>query len=188
MAYDGQCGSCENFQEAGSNQLYDDKHNSSLVKGYCTWYHCYYYPDDKCDSHYKEKPRNSDCFITTVVCTRLGLDDDCHELQVLRDFRNRVLQRDEKYKGLLFEYDTIGPKIAAQLVPEDEEVIQKIQKSYLLPIVGMIEAGKNDEAIQKYQFLTRMLQHHYGIEGSGKATDDYDYRSGGHGFFKRRGE
>ena len=147
MAYEGQCGSCENFQEADSNQLYDDKHNSALVKGYCTWYHCYYYPDDTCNSHYKEKPRD-----------------------------------------LLFEYDTIGPKIATELLREDSEVIQRIQKSYLVPIVGMIEAGKDQEAIHKYQFLTRMLQHHYGIDSQGEATIDYDYTSGGHGFFKRRSE
>ena len=94
----------------------------------------------------------------------------------------------EKHKDLLFEYDTIGPQIATELLREDNEVIQKIQKTYLLPIVGMIEAGKDQEAIQKYQFLTRMLQHHYGIESQGEATSDYDYTSGGHGFFKRRSE
>ena len=188
MAYEGQCGSCENFQEADSNQLYDDKHNSAMVKGYCTWYRCYYYPDDNCSSHYKEKKRESDCFITTVVCNRLGLSDDCHELQVLRNFRDQVLQKNSKYKDLLFEYDTVGPLIASQLLIEDEEVIQKIHDSYLLPISHMIEVGNQDRAIEKYKFLTRMLAHHYGIDDKNKATEDYDYTSGGHGFLKRRNQ
>lgn len=37
-------------------------------------------------------------------------------LETMRNFRENVLQKDEKYKSLLVQYDIIGPKIAQYLM------------------------------------------------------------------------
>ena len=134
MAYEGKCGSCANFEEAKGNQLYDTG-NSCYVKGFCTWYRSYYYPDDSCVSHYKSRPSSSNCYITTLVCNRLGKEDNCEELETLRKFRNDVLQEDEKYASILFEYDTVGPQIAKELCTEDQTIINKIFNTKRLKIL-----------------------------------------------------
>ena len=181
MAYEGQCGTCENFEESGSNQPYDYKHNADTVKGYCSWYQCYYYPDDSCRDHYKERKEPSTCYITTIVCNRMGMADDCVELETLRKFRHDVLQKDEKYKPILFEYDTVGPKIASRLQQEDMDMVQRMFTSFIQPIVGYLQKGQNEEAIRRYVMMTKSLEDYYGFVPSRTVCDGYDYTQGGHG-------
>ena len=150
------------------------------MKGYCTWYHCYYYPDDSCNSHYKERKEPSSCYITTIVCNRLGYRDDCIALDVLRSFREDVLQKDEQYKPILFEYDTVGPLIAQKLESEDITLVQRIFSFFLHPIVEMIQNGKKEEAIERYSTMTKSLEDYYGFHPE-PVSENYDYTQGGHG-------
>ena len=112
MAYEGHCGSCGNFE--GKDGKPYNKQNPNYIKGFCNWYRAFYYPDDKCESHYRPRGGNpgGGCYITTMICDVLGKEDTCEALEVLRSFRNDVLQKDEKYAPILYEYDVVGPKIA----------------------------------------------------------------------------
>ncbi len=178
MNYVGKCGSCIYFEDNSGNGY--DNHNADYVKGYCTWYRSYYYPDDSCP-HYKQKEESSSCYITTMVCEKLGMDDHSEVLETLRSFRNDVLQKDQKYQGILFEYDSVGPKISKCLKREDKSFIKKIYDGFLYPIVLLIKGKKYEEAIQKYIQMTRSLEECYGILGVSEVPKDYDYQKGGHG-------
>lgn len=189
MAYEGHCGTCVNFEET-NGQPYD-KRNADYIKGYCIWYRSCYYPTDSCSSHYEaRKTSSTDCYITTIVCNRLGYDDTCDSLEVLRNFRNEVLQKDEKYKEILYEYDTVGPEIASNLVGENLSIIQKIYQSFICPIVSFIKENQYETAIQKYIQMTQNLQNYYACSSSKKVPNEYDYQNGGHGkvLFKKHSE
>lgn len=178
MAYDNQCGSCYDFYDK-DGKPYDTRYSD---KGYCERYHSYYWPDDSCEHHQDRKSYvPGGCYITTLVCERLGMADNCDVLETLRNFRGKVLQKDEKYKGILHEYDTVGPKIAENLREEDMEVIDKLFDSQLKPIVGLIKLHQYDNAIRRYVKMTKTLEEAYGINYDGIVEKNYDYTNGGHG-------
>ena len=182
MSFENQCGSCENFYDVkGYNDEYPFS-GGKYDKGHCSWYRTYYYPEESCN-HYRKRNSSSpsNCYITTIVCNRLGNDDNCDVLNTLRDFRGNVLQKDKKYEKILFEYDTVGPIISNNLMKEDISIIDKIYNSFLRPIVGLIKLHQYDNAIKRYTNMTRSLEEYYGIDYDLEIDKDYDYKKGGHG-------
>lgn len=181
MAYEGKCGSCANFEEEKGNSLYSTS-NKYYVKGYCNWYRAFYYPDDSCSDHYRSRAgAGGGCFITTIVCDVLGLDDHCEVMETLRKFRGDVLQKDEQYKDILFEYDTVGPKIAEEIRKEDPSFALALYNIFLKPISNLIKKNKKEEAISNYINMTHMLEGFYCISLDDDMPNDYDYHVGGHG-------
>ena len=130
----------------------------------------------------RKENSNSGCYLTTLVCEMLGFDDKCDVLETLRSFRGNFLQKDSKYKELLFEYDTVGPKIAKAIrEDEDYELINGMYNFYILPVVDEVKEKKYDSAVDKYVKMTRSLEDYYGIKFDGKVPENYDYKKGGHG-------
>lgn len=185
MYYEGQCGSCNNFVEEKGSGLYDQR-NSSNTKGWCTSYRASYYPTESSCSRYSRRKdlSSSNCYITTMVCSILGYSDQCDVLNTLRGFRHDVLQKDEKYAGILYEYDVVGPEIAKHLKQEEISFVDKIYCTFLLPIVSFIREKKTEEAISKYVQMTESLKECYGIEFQEDVPATYDYQHGGHGVEK----
>ena len=185
MTYEkNQCGSCYWLRDYYvDTRLFE---GSPCEKGHCIELGSFYYPDDSICRSYKDRDNYSyspdnNCYITTIVCDRLGKEDACFELQTLRRFRKDVLQVDSKYSELLYEYDSIGPEIAKKLVDEDSDVVSKIFTSFIKPIVGLINSRNNEEAINRYITLTEYLEDYYGIEKKSDVPDNYDFSLGGHG-------
>lgn len=173
-SYINQCGSCINYEFEGDNR-----------KGYCEWYKAYYYPTDSCN-HQKSRNEVSTCYITTVMCDILEYPDDCYYLNQLRDFRNNVMQNDKKYADILYEYDTVGPLIAQNLkrdftAESDKEFIIQLFNFYILPTVRYIQDNKYEEAISRYQEMTKDLEEYYNIKPTNIVPDNYDFTTGGHG-------
>lgn len=174
MSYYEQCGSCINFDSDGD-----------YSKGYCQYYRAYYWPTETCNN-YRDRNYTSSCYITTVMCNLLGYDDNCDILNTLRNFRNNILQKDEKYSDILYEYDTVGPEIAKSLNDEfkdskDMSFINKILNSYIAPVVSFIKDGNNEQAIRRYTHLTKALESYYGIDYNELKDNNYDFTKGGHG-------
>lgn len=113
-----------------------------------------------------KKPKDSDCFITTVVCNILGYNDDCEVLTVLRDFRENFLKKDDEYIPLLLEYDQIGPKISYLIAKEKDNFRQAagLLKFFLQPCVKKIKERKYEEAIDIYRTMVMHLKDSYGLE------------------------
>lgn len=176
MAYETQCGGCTNYDFQGDN-----------VKGYCSWHRSYYYPGDSC-SHQNPRESASDCYITTIICDKLGYDDNCQTLNTLRGFRDNVMQKNIAYAKLLFEYDMIGPVIADMIkqdITSDQELWIQFYNFYLLPVVNLLSADKYDEAISRYTEMINALKEYYGINVNiEEISQDYDMAQGGHGKIK----
>ena len=189
MANDN-CNTCYYFKDYRDCKTKFDK--SYYEKGYCEYYKSFYYPDDSCN-HYKDvntyEPNS--CYITTILCRLLGCSDDCNELDTLRKFRNNILQKDIKYKEILFEYDTVGPIISSNLYSEfasdeDKELPILLFNFYIQPTVKYIKEQKYEDAISRYKELTNMLMNYYNIDFNINENEfnNYDYQSGGHGYQK----
>lgn len=189
--YEKQCGSCQRFKDKrGDCDCPYDIDSPSWEKGYCDWYRCFYYPDDSCTDHYKERKTSSSpwCYITTIVCDILGFNDDCPELNALRGLRNNVLQKDENYAQVLYEYDTVGPQIARKLEEDyrkkqDTELATLLFNFYIQPSARLYMEGKTNESITRYCEMTKTLAENYGIE-TPEIEKEYDYQQGGHGQVK----
>ena len=185
MAYEGHCGSCINFEDKNGGPY--DKTNADYIKGYCTWFKSYYYPDDQCDSHYRLRGGSGGgCYITTIICEVLDQEDTCDSLETLRSFRNNVLQKDSKYSGILHEYDAVGPKIAQELRQEEKDFVLDLYHGFIVPIISDIKGKRNAEAVSKYIVMTRALEETYGISYENKIPVTYDYKQGGHGVCKKK--
>lgn len=138
---------------------------------------------------------SSGCFITTVVCELLGFSDDYFVLNILRDFRNNVLQKDKKYKEVLMEYDVIGPMIADYLRKDSkkQELAQYLYKLCLIPVCNNVLNKRYDDAVLCYQHMTTELICHYGLydiynelRNNHYRVADYNQKLGGHGRVLKR--
>lgn len=179
MAYETQCGGCTSYDFQG-----DD------VKGYCSYYKCYYYPGDSC-SHQTPRESSSSCYITTIICDVLELDDDCSVLNNLRKFRDNVMQKDAKYLKLLLEYDVIGPTISDLIRQEykqtqDKEMWIQFYNFYLVPTANFVQTNQYEEAITRYMEMIASLKEYFALEDIDldRIATDYDIASGGHGKMK----
>lgn len=180
MAFEGRCGNCEYFKDEDDDNKYFDKNWAKYEKGHCVMYGWYYWADDTC-SRQRDIGYSSSCYITTVVCNILGYSDDCGVLNSLRNFRNNVMQKDEKYTKTLYEYDTVGPKIARKLQEEkDVELATALYNFYLLPTALLVQDKKYDEAVTRYEEMTTGLKDAFGIEDV-EVLENYDISKGGHG-------
>ena len=95
------------------------------------------------------------------------------------------MQKDAKYKQALCEYDIIGPQIAKEIeIDQDYDLVNGMLDNYILPAVDMIEQKKYDEAVYRYQTMTKSLGNYYGIDLDITIPDDYNQEKGGHGKIK----
>ena len=140
---------------------------------------------------YTKDHSSSGCYLTTIVCNILGLPDNNIFLNTLRKFRNNILQKDEKYKNLLLEYDVIGPKIAKSLKndPLNKNIASMCLNNYIINIVEDIENENYKTAINQYIEMTNKLKSLYNIDNINISTleiDNIDIKELGHGKYEKK--
>lgn len=64
---------------------------------------------------YTTESSGGGCFITTACVTSKGLPDDCHELKVLRKFRDTYVASQPNGQELIGEYYRIAPLIVERI-------------------------------------------------------------------------
>lgn len=155
---------------------------------------CCSYSYDDCSNYKYEKP-SSNCFITTVVCDVLGMDDNSFYLEMLRKFRKEYLQKRPEGLKILEQYDTVGPIVASCIMNDAnrEEVAKNVFINSIIPVVNDLCEEKNIEAINKYINMTNSLIAKYGLEIltiSVPGVSLYDYNDDrtlmGHGNFVKK--
>lgn len=173
-----------------SGDYWCDKKNCRVDSD--TYYrYCRDYSYDECPIYKHQE--SSGCFITTIICNLLGKKDDYKILQSLREFRDNILQKNEKYYDILKEYDVIGPIIADCIINEkdNEQIVKDTYHKSIIPIYYLIYHQKYEEAINRYQLMIQLLIDYYGLNEQYQEikNNNYNYpdfipEKSGHG--KRR--
>lgn len=103
------------------------------------------------------------CYITTAVCKSLGKEDDCRELTLLRDYRDKYLMGDDSGRKIVEDYYDIAPTIVKRIDRSEDAgmVYTRIWNEYLNPCVKMIENGKKEECRILYTEMVKKLKHQY---------------------------
>lgn len=102
------------------------------------------------------KPREKKgCFLTTAACSYQGLDDDCFELEVLRNFRDTYLMSTPEGRAVVEEYYAIAPLIVTKLT--DTGDLRDVW-SVISLCVKDINADKHESAYRRYCEMVRKLE------------------------------
>ena len=143
-----------------------------------------------CPFYIRRYGSSGGCFITTVLCNILGLPDNHETLNILRNFRDNVLQKDKQYAEILKVYDAIGPMVADKIINDEnrEQIALDLYKSSLLPIVEEINNNNYNRAIKHYLYMTLYLVSDYNFRDTYNALKEVDFgftnfnqKTAGHG-------
>lgn len=144
---------------------------------------------------YKYQEPSSGCFITTIVCDIMGLEDKNIYLILFRNLRDKYLQKNPYTIEILEEYDFIGPIIskAISIDKNKEEVAKNIFFNSLVPVFNDIVAENYSGAIRKYTMMVKELIERYDLGAlslkiPGQSSFDYkkDYSLYGHGRLQKK--
>ncbi len=160
---------------------------------YCTGYNEYYAPDDSCNSKYSENNSMSDelikdtlkrlgyrFYITTSIMNILisnatskeEIDFYTNVLNVLNDYKDNVLDKDEKYAEWNKIYNKNAVVLAEKLNndPNSLEIATAIYYECLLPVYNCIINGNFDLAFELYDYMFTLLQEKYSVNAQRKRT------------------
>ncbi|MDD7267047.1 MAG: CFI-box-CTERM domain-containing protein [Lachnospiraceae bacterium] len=103
------------------------------------------------------------CYITTATCQALEKSADCHELAVLRRFRDECLLQTEQGRRLVAHYYDTAPTIVNRIREQKqaEEIFSSLYESYISPCVRLIESGQAIEAVSLYTDMVETLEMQY---------------------------
>lgn len=146
------------------------------------------------------KSHDVGCYITTIVVNRLGMSDDCDELNTMRKLRSQM-QKHGEYKRDLFEYDTVGRALSGIVDKLPIEEVEFINDNYIKGCVKYTKKadefrklGKDtladlyfQKAIIQYRMMTYDLKNKYIVNTvlDESLFENYDINSGGHGKLKK---
>ena len=130
--------------------------NEDIYYKYCRDY-------DYSDCPIYKGEESSSCFLTSACVEAKGLADDCHELSVLRNFRESYLKPLPEGPSEIAEYYFVAPQIVESIHkrPDSLEIFNTIYESLVLPCVKMIESGKNEDAHRLYRSTVMELKEKY---------------------------
>ena len=114
---------------------------------------------------YSKNKDSSACYLTTMMCSILKINDSNYYLNTLRDFRNNYLKNNCEYRHLLVEYDIVGPIISKYLIEDKNNklIAAKMFYNYIKPVVSLIEDKMYKDAIVRYMMMVNSLKSIYGI-------------------------
>lgn len=92
------------------------------------------------------------CYITTACVEHKGLDDNCHELKVLREYRDRLVEEDEEFRLKVLEYYRKAPLIVQEINQDEgkDDILEELYDSMIVRCVSLLEEGRTEEAKTVY--------------------------------------
>ena len=102
---------------------------------------------------------SSYCFITTATCLALGEKSDCHQLNILRKFRDNHIGNSTEGQLLIDEYYRIGPVLVEKINAQSDSflIYQMLWEEYIKPSCEMIDNEKKSEAKMIYIIMVKYL-------------------------------
>lgn len=114
--------------------------------------------------------KKSGCFLTTLACEVLEYEDDCYELETLRDFRESYLEGLSWGKHLLERYEEYS-LLLVPLVREDydsKRTCQFVMDKYIRVAVKCVEQQNFIKAVEIYRGMISYLAEKYNVGGTYK--------------------
>lgn len=170
----GRCMDCKYMSDRRWEDGSDDpdnymSHSTYKRKYYCEKYGEFHFRGEYHNCFESEDDENSDteinqgCYVTTACVTFQGLSDDCNELQVLRQLRDRYVINLQNGTTEIEEYYSLAPKIitAINKLNNRSEIYDQIYKLMILKCVNLIENKNDKEAYELYKQSTIKLYERY---------------------------
>ncbi|MBQ7668320.1 MAG: hypothetical protein IJS47_03240 [Clostridia bacterium] len=100
-----------------------------------------------------KQPEDQECFISTACIRNKGLSDNCYELNLLREYRDKYLRTFEVGRDDVQKYYMTAPYVVAAIDkrPDKNEIYDKIYTELVQPCVKLIEDHKYAEAHNHYR-------------------------------------
>jgi hypothetical protein len=122
-----------------------------------------YHREDKTGKYDETSGSSSGgCFLTTACVEHVGLADDCHELEALRNFRDTYVKHLPNGNALLVEYYSRAPKIVDSILasPDKDELLSYIYTVIQTAVCHISEASPED-ALKCYSDMYGNLNHKF---------------------------
>lgn len=125
--------------------------------------YCRNYDYDSCPIYKQELPSDRACYLTTACIQARQLSDDCHELTVLRRFRDTYIRSLPEGGEVVRHYYAVAPKIVAAILalPDSQVIFCQLYEQLVLPCVRLIEEGELAKAYERYKNTTLELERRY---------------------------
>lgn len=103
------------------------------------------------------------CYITTAVCESLGKPDNCYELELLRNYRDKYLIEENAGRDIVQQYYNIAPTIVKRISKRNDakEIYNRIWTDYLTPCIQLIEEDEKEACKEVYSDMVHDLQKKY---------------------------
>ena len=118
--------------------------------------------ENKSDSSDSSSGGGGLCFLTTACVESMKLPDNCLELSVLRNFRDKILMSKLSSKRAVREYYRIAPEIVQGIGKQDnaKSIWQSIYGD-IRYAVSLVLSGDFERAFKNYQQMTLRLKEKY---------------------------
>ena len=118
---------------------------------------CYYHNSGQ--AKFNKEPDSGGCYLTSACVGYLGKDDNCYELETLRNFRDKYLANIEGGNDLIKEYYEIAPNIISFIdhSPNKSEYYEYIYEQ-IKKCILCIENNDNENALTLYKNMTNNLK------------------------------
>lgn len=142
---------CSSCRKAKRNNIYTNTSSSSS-------YNC---------SSNSSSESGSFCFITTAVCDYFGKADDCEELELLRNYRDKWLRNQTDGPLLIAKYYNKAPLLVSLLTTSEKysEYCEMLLIEYIQPCIQLIKDGSFEECKKLYQKMVEVLENKLIIKG-----------------------
>lgn len=100
------------------------------------------------------------CFLTTIVCHELGLDDNCTELTLMRKLRSDYLLNSEKGRDIIDDYQAISRDIAPKIIQlkDKNQYCEWLMSDYIQPVCELVVNHEFEAATNKYLTLVNEVK------------------------------
>lgn len=94
----------------------------------------------------------SGCYVTTACVDHVGLADDCEEMEILRHFRDLLVEQDEEFREAVLEYYRKAPIIVQKINDSEtkDEELEYLYVNLVQKCVELLKEERYDEAKEHY--------------------------------------
>jgi len=121
-----------------------------------------HFPGDPYGIEYLAWPESmmGNCYLTTAICAVLGKSDSCHELQVLREYRDTYIRARSDGEQLIRRYYSHAPRVLAHVLTRSDgpAFLRSLYERYVEPCVALIERGQNAPALELYRQMLDFVE------------------------------